>query len=258
MTTATNACACHGTLGIGPTAVSDLALETLKGISIPTISMVLRRLGYSGMFLSGLAPRTSLQNFAGRAFTGRTLPMRSDVAKVQAGGGSLHRQAFETIEAGDVLVIDARGEAGARVTGDILASRLKYRGAAALVTDGAVGDLAALQTVGLPIYSRGLTPVTFGELHVMADLNVPVACAGVLIMPGDVLVGDPEGVIAIPQGVAAQVAEEGAETERRDAFSRGKVEAGHPLGEAYPLSGTLRAEYEATRTRGGAAAAGCS
>ena len=206
-----NACTCHGDLGIEPTAVSDAVLETLKGISIPTISMTLRRLGYSGLFLSGVAPRTSMQNFAGRAFTGRTLPTRTDVSKTQAGGGSLHRQAFETIQAGDVLVIDARGEAGARVTGDILATRLKYRGASALVTDGAIGDLAALQTVGLPIYSRGLTPVTFGELHVMADLNVPIACAGVLIMPGDVLVGDPEGVIAIPQGVAAQVAEEGAE-----------------------------------------------
>ena len=253
MTTTVNGCACHGNLGIEPTKVSDLVLETLKGISIPTISMILRRLGYSGMFLSGVAPRTSMQNFAGRAFTGRTLPTRSDVAKTQAGGGSLHRQAFETIQAADVLVIDARGEAGARVTGDILASRLKYRGAAALITDGAIGDLAALQTIGLPVYSRGLTPVTFGELHVMADLNVPVACAGVLIMPGDVLVGDPEGVIAIPQGLAAQVAEEGAETERRDAFSRGKVEAGHPLVEAYPLSGTLRAEYEATKLRGASA-----
>jgi 5-oxopent-3-ene-1,2,5-tricarboxylate decarboxylase / 2-hydroxyhepta-2,4-diene-1,7-dioate isomerase len=242
------ACDCHGNLGIKPTVVADAVLETLKGISIPTISMTLRRLGYSGLFLSGVAPRTPLQNFAGRAFTGRTVPTRSDVAKTQAGGGSLHRQAFETIGAADVLVIDARGDVGARVTGDILASRLKSRGAAALVTDGAIGDLAALQTVGLPIYSRGLTPVTFGELHVMADLGVPIACAGVLIMPGDVLVGDPEGVIAIPQGVAAQVAEEGAETERRDAFSRGKVEAGHPLTEAYPLSGALREQYEAART----------
>ena len=245
-----NACTCHDDLGIKPTAVSAAVLETLKGISIPTISMTLRRLGYSGLFLSGVVPRTSMQNFAGRAFTGRTLPTRTDVGKTQAGGGSLHRQAFETIDAGDVLVIDARGDVVARVTGDILASRLKYRGAAALGTDGAIGDLAALQTVCLPIYSRGLTPVTFGELHVMADLNVPVACAGVLIMPGDVLVGDPEGVIAIPQAVAAQVAEEGAETERRDAFSRAKVEAGHPLAEAYPLSGALRAEYEATKARG--------
>ena len=83
----------------------------------------------------------------------------------------------------------------------------------------------------------------------MADLNVPISCAGVLIMPGDILVGDPEGVMAIPQAVAAQVAEAGVEAERRDAFSRGKVEAGYALAEAYPLSESLRAEYEARGTR---------
>jgi regulator of RNase E activity RraA len=190
-----------------------------------------------------------MQNFVGRAFTGRTLPARTDVSATQAGAASLHRRAFETIQAGDVLVIDARGDVGARVTGDILATRLKHSGAAALVTDGAIGDLAAVQAVGLPIYSRGVTPVVFGEVHVMADLNVPISCAGVLIMPGDVLVGDPEGVIAIPQGVAARVADEGVETERRDEFSRRKVEAGSPLAEAYPLSGRLLAEYDAEKAR---------
>jgi 5-oxopent-3-ene-1,2,5-tricarboxylate decarboxylase / 2-hydroxyhepta-2,4-diene-1,7-dioate isomerase len=244
-----DACACHNNFGIEPTPVPDVALEKLKGVSIPTISMVLARLGYGNTFLSGLAPRTSMRNFVGRAFTGRTLPARHDVSATQAGAASLHRQAFETIRDGDVLVIDARGDVGARVTGDILATRLKYRGAAALVTDGAIGDLAAVQAVGLPIYSRGLTPVVFGEVHVMADLNVPISCAGVLIMPGDILVGDPEGVIAIPQGVAARVAEEGVETERRDEFSRRKVEAGSALAEAYPLSGALLAEYEAEKAR---------
>jgi 5-oxopent-3-ene-1,2,5-tricarboxylate decarboxylase/2-hydroxyhepta-2,4-diene-1,7-dioate isomerase len=83
----------------------------------------------------------------------------------------------------------------------------------------------------------------------MADLNVPISCAGVLVMPGDILVADPEGVIAIPQGVAAEVAVAGVEAERRDAFSREKVEAGHPLSEAYPLSDALRAEYEARRAK---------
>jgi 5-oxopent-3-ene-1,2,5-tricarboxylate decarboxylase/2-hydroxyhepta-2,4-diene-1,7-dioate isomerase len=244
------ACACHDDLGVPPTAVADDVLERLGGVSIPTISMVLKRLGYGNAFLSGLVPRTPMQRFVGRAFTGRTLPARKDVSAAQAGAASLHRQAFESIRAGEVLVIDARGDVGARVTGDILATRLQHRRAAALVTDGAIGDLAAIQSVGLPVYSRGLTPVVFGEVHVMADLNVPVSCAGVLIMPGDILVGDPEGVIAIPQGVAAQVADEGAEIERRDAFSRGKVEAGSPLAEAYPLSGALLAEYEAQKARG--------
>lgn len=245
MTPPATACACHGTLGVAPTAVPDDVLERLRAVSVPTISGILRRLGHRNTFLDGLAPRTSIQSFVGRAFTGRALPTRPDVAAAQGRTTSLHRQAFETIGKGDVLVIDARGDVGARVTGDILATRLKYRGAAALVTDGAIGDVAAMQAVGLPLYSRGVTPVSFGEVHVMADLNVPIACAGVLIMPGDVLAADADGVIAIPQGVAAQVAEEGLETERRDAFSRGKVEAGHSLNEAYPLSGTLRAEYEA-------------
>jgi regulator of RNase E activity RraA len=254
MTSATDACACHGNLGIERTAVADEVLERLKGVSIPTISLVLRRLGYRNSFLSGLVPRTPAQHFVGRAFTGRAVPTREDVARAQSGAASLHRRAFETIAAGDVLVIDARGDASARVTGDILATRLKYRGAAALVTDGAIGDLAAMQTVGLPLYSRGITPVSFGELHVMADLNVPISCAGVLIMPGDILVGDPEGVMAIPQAVAGQVAEAGLEAERRDAFSRNKVEAGYALADAYPLSESLRAEYEARNARGGAGA----
>ena len=147
-TTTTPACACHGHLGIAPTAVPDGALEKLKGVSIPTISIVLKRLGYGNTFLSGLTPRTSKQSFVGRAFTGRTLPVRSDVSSTRP---SLHRQAFETIQAGDALVIDARGDIGARVTGDILATRLKSRGAVALVTDGAIGDLAAMQAVGLPL-----------------------------------------------------------------------------------------------------------
>jgi len=238
-------CACHDTLGIAPSVVPESVLDGLKGVSVPTISGILRRLGYRNTFLAGLAPRTAVQSFAGRAFTGRALPARPDVTKTQAGAASLHRRAFETIQAGDVLVIDARGDVSARVTGDILATRLRYRGAAALVTDGAIGDLAAMQAVGLPLYSRGVTPVSFGEAHVMVDLNVPISCAGVLVMPGDILVGDAEGVIAIPQALAAQVAEEGAETERRDAFSRSKVEGGVSLNRAYPLDEALRAEYEA-------------
>ena len=247
MTTSAKACACHDHLGSTRATVPDGVLETLASVSIPTISGILRRLGYPNTYLARVVPRTSEQAFVGRAFTARALPTRKDIAAAQGGGASLHRRAFETIERGDVLVIDARGDVGARVTGDILATRLKYRGAAALVTDGAIGDLAAMQAVGLPLYSLGLTPVSFGEVHVMADLNVPISCAGVLVMPGDILVGDPEGVVAIPQAVAAEVAAAGADTESRDEFSRRKVEAGTPLADAYPLSETLRAEYEATR-----------
>jgi 5-oxopent-3-ene-1,2,5-tricarboxylate decarboxylase/2-hydroxyhepta-2,4-diene-1,7-dioate isomerase len=160
MTRSDTACACHDDLGITRTAVSDDVIAVLRGVSIPSISGILRRLGYPNTFLSGLVPRTSAQGFVGRAFTARTVPTRKDVAATQARAASLHRRAFETIAPGDVLVIDARGDVRARVTGDILATRFRYRGAAALVTDGAIGDLGAMQAVGLPLYSLGLTPVT--------------------------------------------------------------------------------------------------
>ena len=110
MTPITSACACHGDLGIAPIDIADGVIDALKGVSIPTISLILRRLGHRSTFLSGLVPRTPVQAFAGRAFTGRTLPTRSDVS---ASGPSLHRHAFETIGASDVLVIDARGDVGA-------------------------------------------------------------------------------------------------------------------------------------------------
>src|SRR5262245_63264300 len=107
MSNAGSACACHTCLGIAPVAVSDEVLEKLKSVSIPTISGILRRLGYGNTFLPSLIPRTSVQNVDGRALTARALPTRKDVAATQAGAASLHRRAFETIMPGDVLVIDA-------------------------------------------------------------------------------------------------------------------------------------------------------
>jgi 5-oxopent-3-ene-1,2,5-tricarboxylate decarboxylase/2-hydroxyhepta-2,4-diene-1,7-dioate isomerase len=188
-----------------------------------------------------------VQRFVGRAFTMRCLPVREDVMRVQTPTTSLHRRAFETINPGQVLVIDARGELSAGVLGDVLATRLVARGGVAVVTDGAVRDLAAMQEVGLPLFARGVHTASFGQAHIVSDLNIPVQCAGVLIAPGDVLVGDPEGVIAIPQAVAAQAAEAGLEQELRDSFSRTKVAAGASLSEAFPLNERLRAEYDTWR-----------
>ena len=113
----TEACGCHSRLGIERVTVSDDVLAKLRSVSIPTLSQILKRRGYGNAFLSGVAPRTPQQSLVGRAFTARTLPTRKDVAATQAGAASLHRRAFETIEPGDVLVVDARGDVGARVTG---------------------------------------------------------------------------------------------------------------------------------------------
>jgi 5-oxopent-3-ene-1,2,5-tricarboxylate decarboxylase / 2-hydroxyhepta-2,4-diene-1,7-dioate isomerase len=243
VTSMASACSCHTALGTAVVLCPDEVLTRLHKVSVATLFQVLNRLGFQNTYLAGVSPRTPAQRFVGRAFTMRCLPARADVMRAQTPETSLHRRAFETINPGQVLVIDARGELSAGVLGDVLATR----GGVAVVTDGAVRDLPAMQEVGLPLFARGVHTASFGQAHIVLDLNIPVQCAGVLIMPGDILVGDPEGVVAIPQAVAAQVVEAGLEQELRDTFSRTKVAAGASLSEAFPPNERLRAEYEAWR-----------
>jgi 5-oxopent-3-ene-1,2,5-tricarboxylate decarboxylase/2-hydroxyhepta-2,4-diene-1,7-dioate isomerase len=227
-------------------ACSDDAVQRLKHVSVGTLVQNLQRLGFHGTFLAGVEPRNEHRHFAGRAMTLRCLPPREDlVREIAKAGDNLHRRSFESIEAGQVLVIDARGDLSGAVLGDVLASRLAARGAAALVTDGAIRDLPAMQAVNLPIYSRGDHPRTFGEVHVAFDLNIPIPCAGVFVMPGDILVGDEEGVIVVPPAAAEQLVEMGEEQERLDSFILTKVRQGVPLSEAFPPNEQVRAEYEA-------------
>jgi 5-oxopent-3-ene-1,2,5-tricarboxylate decarboxylase/2-hydroxyhepta-2,4-diene-1,7-dioate isomerase len=104
-----------------------------------------------------------------------------------------------------------------------------------------------MQEVGLPLRARGVHTASFGQAHIVSDLHIPVQCAGVLSMPGDNLVGAPEGVVAIPPAVTAQVAEACLEQELRDTFSRPRGAAGARLGAAFPPNERLRAAYEAWR-----------
>jgi regulator of RNase E activity RraA len=126
---------------------------------------------------------------------------------------------------------------------------MAFRGAAALVTDGCIRDLPAMQKVEMPLYARGDHPRTFGEVHVPFDLNVPVQCAGVLVMPGDIVVGDEEGVVIIPANVAAKVAAAGEEQELLDAFVLTKIAEGATLQEAFPPNERVRAEFDAWRAK---------
>jgi 5-oxopent-3-ene-1,2,5-tricarboxylate decarboxylase / 2-hydroxyhepta-2,4-diene-1,7-dioate isomerase len=225
---------------------SDELLARLKNVSVGTLVQNLQRLGLHQTFMQGVEPRNKHRRFAGRAMTLRCLPPREDLVRELAKTGeTLHRTCFEAIDPGQVLVIDARGDLSGAVLGDVLASRLAARGAAALVTDGAIRDLPAMQEVDLPIYSRGDHPRTFGEVHIAFDLNIPIQCAGVLVMPGDILVGDEEGVIVVPPAVAEKLADMGEEQERLDAFILTKVRQGAPLKGTFPPNEQVRAEYEA-------------
>ena len=223
----------------------------LSGLTAGTIDYVLEtRLGLHGYFMSGqVRPVTAAMRFSGRARTLRTLPTRPDIVEAQRGGQlpNAHRQAMDEIGAGEVLVIDARAVRDAAVCGDVLASRVEALGGAAIVTDGCVRDLPGLAKLNLPIFAGGVHAALFGNRHLGIDVNLPIACGGVLIMPGDILVGDEEGVVVVPAHLEQQVADLAREQDELDTFSLQKIREGHSLRRAFPLDREFRAEFDRSR-----------
>ncbi len=190
----------------------------------------------------------------GAAFTLRYAPAREDVGvSVDYDNASnIQRLAVEQIPAGCVLVIDARGQTSAASFGHIIATRITFRGAAGLVTDGGIRDTASFATLELPVYYAASHATTSSIAHHPVDLNVPVGCGEVLVLPGDIVVGDSEGVVVIPHAHAESLAIDALAQERLETFALERVREGESIRDLYPLAASRRAEFEswlAERTR---------
>ena len=154
----------------------------------------------------------------GTARTLRFVPGREDLFARHGGGYNAQKRAFDTVGEGEVIVIEARGETGSGTLGDILALRAHARGAAGIVTDGGVRDHAAVAAVGIPVYSAGAHPAVLGRLHVPWDVDVAVACGGTTVEPGDVVVGDGDGVVVIPPALVEEVVDAALAQEEEDGW----------------------------------------
>jgi 2-keto-4-pentenoate hydratase/2-oxohepta-3-ene-1,7-dioic acid hydratase in catechol pathway/regulator of RNase E activity RraA len=227
--------------------LTDALRGRLRGVSTATLSSQLRKRGLQNVHLSGLAPTRPDLRLVGTARTLRYLPLREDLFERYGSGMNAQKRAVEEIEPGDVLVIDARRDATAGTIGDILALRAQRRGAAGIVTDGGIRDSAAITALELPAYHAGAHPAVLGRRHVPWESGGPVACADVLVQPGDLLVGDADGVILLPPELAAEVADAAVEQERQERFIAGRVAAGDQIEGLYPLGPGHRAAYEAWR-----------
>jgi 2-keto-4-pentenoate hydratase/2-oxohepta-3-ene-1,7-dioic acid hydratase in catechol pathway/regulator of RNase E activity RraA len=237
--------AAYGVNAPRPAAVSEETLAALREVSTATLTTQLQRRGIRSPFLAGLRPTRPDLRMAGIAHTVRYVPVREDVAAADTRELNAQKEAIESISPGEVLVIEARGEEGAGTIGDILALRALRRGAAGIVTDGGLRDSPAVAGLELPTYFRVPHASVLGTHHYPLETNVPVSCAGVLVLPGDVLVGDAEGVVVVPAQLAAEVAESALEQERREQFAYERVDAGESTRGVFPLSDERRAEYEA-------------
>src|SRR3954447_18222798 len=172
-----------------PAPLSDELRTLLSSVSTATLTGQLQRRGIRSTFLSGLRPTRPELRLVGVARTLRYVPLREDLQQTLGGGMNAQRRAVEGIGPGEVLVIEARGVPDACTIGDIFVMRAKALGGAGVITDGALRDTPAITDIALPVYHQASHAATLGRHHLPLDVNVPVACAGVLVLPGDVLVG---------------------------------------------------------------------
>jgi regulator of RNase E activity RraA len=219
-------------------------LELLKQVSTATITTQLLARGLRNTFLHGLRPLTP-HRMAGEAFTLRYIPSREDLDTLDVYKDYDHpqRRAIESVPPGHVLVMDCRGHGRAASAGGILATRLQVRGAGGLVTDGTLRDTPDIAQLGLPVYAQGASPLTNLAQHHAVDLQVPIGCAEVPIYPGDVMVGDEEGVVCVPAHLAAEVAEAAFEQDELERFIQAEIASGKPLRGTYPPDADTLARY---------------
>jgi regulator of RNase E activity RraA len=221
-------------------------LEQLASVSAATLSMQLLKRGIRNASMIGPRPLDRTRpRVAGQAYTLRFLPMREDLATLEsyAAPGSI-REAIEQMPPGRFVVIDARGEQGAATLGDILAARLQALGAVAAVSDGPLRDVAEVRALGLTLFSTGaVAPPSIARLS-FAGWQERVGCGGVAVVPGDVIVGDEDGVVVVPLALAEAVARDAIEQERFERFVQMKVKAGAPVQGLYPPNEASLAAYQ--------------
>lgn len=224
-------------------------LEMLQQVSTSTVATQLYKRGFRQPQMLGVKPLSHVADgFVGEAFTMRFIPMREDVDGLDPyrSGNTLQWEAFESLQPGQVLVVDSYRSPAAASGGDMLITRAWKRGAAAVVTDGGLRDGHTLSQLPFPTYASQVTITTRAAAHHVADLQVPIGCAGVAVYPGDVLIGDRDGVLVIPRALAPEIAEQGMEQEKLEAFVNKKIHAGEPLWGNYPPGDEVKAEYKAT------------
>ena len=233
-----------------PTQISPAVKDLLLSLPVPTITATLAARNIANGFLAGLMPIDPANaRFVATAYTIRALPTREDLLEAVNEGKApnLHRQAMREVAKGQVIVTDCGGDRGISFFGELISTYLARKGVAAIVTDAGIADVADVAATGLPVFCQGSAPIPGSARRLVGDLERPVDCMGVTVCPGDVLVGDANGVAVIPWGMAAEVAEAADQKERMERFLVDRLKAGAPLDGTYPPNDEMLAAYRATK-----------
>jgi 5-oxopent-3-ene-1,2,5-tricarboxylate decarboxylase / 2-hydroxyhepta-2,4-diene-1,7-dioate isomerase len=228
-----------------PVLLTDELRAQLNSVSTATLTGQLQRKGIRSTFLSGLKPIKPGQRMLGYAHTLRYVPLREDLNAQFSGGQNAQRRAVESMAPEEVLVMEARGEPDAGTFGDVFALRALRRGAVGMITDGAVRDTPAVAALDIAVYHGASHASTFSRMHMPLEHQIPIACAGVTVMPGDIVVGDGEGAVIIPPSLVVELAAASVQQEAEETWALERVDAGESTIGVFPVSKERRPEFEA-------------
>jgi regulator of RNase E activity RraA len=235
-------------------SLSERARLQLAAVSTATLTTVLFKRGFRNTFIQGIHRlNPGAPAMVGPAYTLRYIPAREDLDHLGVFEDRSHpqRKGIEECPPGHVFVIDSRRNPSAASAGGILVTRLWKRGAAGIITDGGFRDSPEIARLPFPAYHAAPAAPTNLIKHHAVDLNVPVACGEVPVYPGDIVVGDGEGVVVIPHHVAEAVADEAFEQTAFEDFVQEKVNEGRSIFGIYPPAPEAREEFKQWRTKKG-------
>lgn len=191
------------------TTISPETQQKFMQVSTATLTTALFKYGFRNAYIQGPQRLRSGRNMVGFAYTLRYIPAREDLDGLDsfADRENPQRKGVEECPEGAVFVIDSREDATAASAGSILATRLQHLGCRGIVTDGGFRDAVEIAALDMPTYHTRPSPPTNLTRHHAVAVNDPIACGGISVFPGDVIVGDNEGVVCIPKHIADDIAD---------------------------------------------------
>jgi regulator of RNase E activity RraA len=228
-------------------------IQALERVGSATATSELKRLGIRNAFIQGPVCMSPGVSIVGPALTLQFMPKREDLypeSEYVEPERQLHRHVLYHTRPGDIVVVDARGDMTSGVFGEMMMTYFRGRGGLGVVIDGCIRDSAEIKRLGLGLWLRGVTPNFHTQTNIYPSaVNVPIACGGVTILPGDLIIADDDGAVVVPVQLAPELASKASEHVEWEEFSRERLAAGGDLRKYYPLTDAVRPEYEEWRRK---------
>ncbi len=216
----------------------------IESVAVATIWAQMNKRGIPNCTIDGVTSNKPGRRILGFAHTLRFIPKREDLFQQFGGGFNAQKQAIDSVKQGDIVVMEARGEKGTGTVGDVLAMRAQFLGADAIITDGGVRDSEAVAELNIPVYSSGNHPAVLGRRHVPWEVGGTIACGGTAVQPGDIIIGDNDGIVVIPPALLEEVITDAEAQELQDAWAFEQVKQGHKVDGLFPPNAEWKAKFE--------------